>query len=95
MMPHAFAALHETEVPYQAVTPATHSGYPTILEHRMSMHCAAIPSILDRFESMTSHEEQNKIMKDVIGGERRCGSRVRVRQNPLFLTARYIQRMGE
>jgi AcrR family transcriptional regulator len=60
MVPEALAALDETEVPDQAVTPATHSGYPAILEHRVSMHCAAIPSILDRFESMTPHEEQNE-----------------------------------
>jgi hypothetical protein len=59
-MPHAFAALHETEVPYQAIPPATHSGYPTILEHRISMHCPAIPSILDRFESTAASGEQNE-----------------------------------
>jgi hypothetical protein len=60
VMPKAFAALHETEVAYQAVMPAAHSGYPAILEHRMSMHCATIPSILDRFESMAASREQNE-----------------------------------
>jgi hypothetical protein len=60
VVPEALAALHETEVADQAVTPATHSGYPAILEHPKSMHCVAIPSILDRFESIVLREEQNE-----------------------------------
>jgi AcrR family transcriptional regulator len=63
VVPETLAALHETEVPDQAVTPATHSGYPAIIEHLMSMHCVAIPSILDRFESRAVREEQNEKRK--------------------------------
>ncbi|WP_370870856.1 hypothetical protein [Bradyrhizobium sp.] len=49
MVPQPLAALDEAEVPYQAVAAAAHAGEPAILpsQHRASMHCAAIPSILD------------------------------------------------
>jgi hypothetical protein len=49
MMPQPLAAFDETEVPYQAVAAAAHAGEPAILpsQHRASMHCAEIPSILD------------------------------------------------
>ena len=49
MVPQPLAALHEAEVPYQAVAAAAHAGEPTILpcQHCASMHYRAIPSILD------------------------------------------------
>lgn len=49
MVPQPLAALHEAEVPDQAVAAAAHAGEPAIFpsQHRLSMHCPAIPSILD------------------------------------------------
>ena len=49
MVPQPLAALHEAEVAYQAVASAAHAGEPAVLpsQHFASMHCPAIPSILD------------------------------------------------
>src|SRR5437763_47110 len=51
MVLHASAALHRTQIPYQAIMPAAHAGQQAVgeatLEHRFSMHCGAIPSTLD------------------------------------------------
>jgi hypothetical protein len=49
MMPQALAAFHGPQVPYQAIAAAAHAREPAILEseHPASMHCRAIPSILD------------------------------------------------
>jgi hypothetical protein len=54
MMPQALAAFHEAQVPYQAIAAAAHAREPAILEseHRPSMHCHAIPSILDTADSV-------------------------------------------
>ena len=49
MMPQAFAAFHRPQVAYQTIAAAAHAREPAILEseHPASMHCPAIPSILD------------------------------------------------
>jgi hypothetical protein len=49
MMPQALAAFHGPQVAYQAIAAAAHAREPAIFEseHRPSMHCHAIPSILD------------------------------------------------
>jgi hypothetical protein len=54
MMPQALAAFYESQVPYQAIAAATHAREPAILEseHPASMHCPAIPSILDITDSV-------------------------------------------
>src|SRR4051812_37287760 len=49
MVAQPLAALHEPEVPDQAVASAAHAREPAVFEseHGASMHCRAIPSILD------------------------------------------------
>lgn len=49
VVPQTLAAFYQAEVPYQAVAAAAHAGEPTIpkSQHPASMHCPAIPSILD------------------------------------------------
>src|SRR6266702_4759265 len=50
MVPHALAALHQAEIPHQAITPAAHAGQATAFEqseHAAMMHRPVIPSILD------------------------------------------------
>jgi hypothetical protein len=54
MVSQPLAAFHESQVPYQAIAAAAHAREPAILEseHRPSMHCHAIPSILDSIDSV-------------------------------------------
>jgi hypothetical protein len=54
MMPQALATFHGPQVPYQAIAAAAHAREPAILEseHPASMHCPAIPSILDITDSV-------------------------------------------
>jgi hypothetical protein len=60
MMPQALAAFYESQVPYQAIAAAAHAREPAILEseHPASMHCPAIPSILDITYSVLFTEER-------------------------------------
>ena len=62
MVPQPLAALDEAEVPYQAVAAAAHAGEPAILpsQHRASMHCATIPSILDTNRFRFVHAGTNR-----------------------------------
>ncbi len=62
MVPQPLAALHEAEVPYQAVAAAAHAGEPAILpsQHLASMHCPAIPSILDTNRFRFVHGRTNR-----------------------------------
>jgi hypothetical protein len=50
MVPHAFAALDEAEIPNEAITPAAHAGQATAFEeteHGAMMHQGMMASILD------------------------------------------------
>jgi hypothetical protein len=59
MVPHPLAALDEPEIPDQANLTAAHSSEPAIPKtpHDVSMHCAAIPSILDEIFECDSAPE--------------------------------------
>jgi hypothetical protein len=59
MVPHPLAALDEPEIPDQANLTAAHSSQPAIPKtpHDVSMHCAAIPSILDEMFGSDSAAE--------------------------------------
>jgi hypothetical protein len=62
MVSQSLAALHEAEVPYQAVASAAHAGEPAILpsQHPVSMHRPAIPSILDTNRFRFVHGRTNR-----------------------------------
>ena len=49
MVPQPLTTLHGAKIAYQAVAAAAHAGEPAIFpcQHFASMHCRAIPSILD------------------------------------------------
>ena len=60
MVPHAFAALDEAEIPHQAIAPAAHAGQATTFEeteHRAMMHRSAMPSILDGARILFARED--------------------------------------
>jgi hypothetical protein len=73
MVPQPLPAFDESEIPDQAILAAAHASQPAIPKtpHGASMHCAAIPSILDESAKALQRGNQFATAQEVISVSRR------------------------